>query len=136
MKAATQSNAVLGLSQLPSGAFDLSGIKRRLARGVRAVLAPTQAVAAVVDLSKHEAHRLDGWALAKLKGQQQDPQAVVGHCVAFGMGGQTTAIVGYDPKSHRVITKSGSVYALGVAMGDFSQKHPDLMIELGFRKAA
>lgn len=64
------------------------------------------------DLSGLPAKPAENWQLARQKGIPVGPMDVVGRCVVFGSGGQTTTIVAYDPMSRRVRTKSGSVYQL------------------------
>jgi hypothetical protein len=86
------------------------------------------------DLSQHavKAH-VDVWGLQRLKGREQDRTVVVGHCVVHGAGGQTTEVVGFDPQTHRVLTRSGSVYQLGVPNLGFAATNPHLMAQLGFQ---
>ena len=86
-----------------------------------------------LDLSRHAVKaNVNGWGLARLKGQEQDRNVVVGHCVVHGVGGQTTQVVGFDPQTHRVLTRSGSVYQLGVPNLGFAVANRHLMAHLGY----
>ncbi|MBN3760971.1 hypothetical protein [Burkholderia sp. Ac-20365] len=76
--------------------------------------------------------RLDVWSLPRIKDSIADRSKVVGRCVTWGAGGQTTVIVACDPATHRVLTQSGSVYELGMPNIGFAVANPGLMAQVGF----
>jgi hypothetical protein len=76
---------------------------------------------------------VENWGLARVRGvTYATSHAVAGMCVVHGRGGQSTPIVGFDPATRTVRTKSGSVYALGVPNLMFAITNPETMRELGF----
>jgi hypothetical protein len=84
------------------------------------------------DLSGFPAKPAENWQLARQKGIPVGPTEVVGRCVVFGNGGQTTTVVAYDPKSRRVRTKSGTVYQLLVPRIMCAVAERGLLQKVGF----
>ncbi|CAB3754653.1 hypothetical protein [Paraburkholderia humisilvae] len=86
----------------------------------------------VEDLSGFPVKPANNWQLARQKGVPVGPRDVVGRCLAFGEGGQSTTIVTYDPKSRRVRTKSGTVYQLLQPRITCAVAQRGLLMEVGF----
>jgi len=72
------------------------------------------------------------WGLAQFKGRSADAPGAVGQALIWHGNGYSTEIVAVDPKNNRVLTKSGSVYQLGVPNLGFAAKNPQILKELGF----
>jgi len=85
-----------------------------------------------MDLSRHTVKAVVNlWALHQVKGRSHDAPGVVGRVVAYQGGGQTTRVQAVDPKTHRILTETGSVYQLGTPILGFAVRHSELLRELG-----
>lgn len=86
-----------------------------------------------MDLSKHPVKStVQLWGLAQFKGRTSDAPGAVGQALVWQGNGCSTAIVGVDSNSHRILTKSGSVYQLGTPNLGYVVAHPHILKELGF----
>ncbi len=88
----------------------------------------------VVSLDKHELReQLEGWWLSSPSGAglSLSPDKIVGSVVRCRRG-SSSPIVGYDPTSHRVITRSDHVYGLGMPETAFAAHARQVLRRMGF----
>jgi hypothetical protein len=90
--------------------------------------------AAVMALANRASRQtLDGWWLASITGAELSltPEKIVGSIVRCRRG-NSSPIIGYDPVSHRVLTRSGHVYSLGMPEAAFAARARAVLRRMGF----
>jgi hypothetical protein len=73
---------------------------------------------------------LNDWSVKNSDDKQL--KSAIGKCIGYGSLGRTTEVIGIDKKYNRVLTRSGSIYHLGMPNEEFSLNNPEIMVELGF----
>jgi len=77
--------------------------------------------------------RVDLWWIAQPDSlfATLDPDAIIGAVLRNGRG-STSPIAGFDPSCHRIVTRSGSVYELGMPETGFAARGRRVLRCLGF----